>query len=68
MNVRRPRPAPSRPQATPAALSLRSSTAGWYAEWKARKSAAPSLATEPQAPPADDAAQALAKWLTGDGQ
>lgn len=65
MNVRRPRPTTSRPTTTPAALSLRSSTAGWYAEWKARKSAAPTSAAEPQTPPAGDAAEALAKWLTG---
>lgn len=66
MNVRRPRPATSRPQAAPAALSLRSSTAGWYAEWKARKSAQPTPAAEPQAPPVDDRAEALAKWLRGE--
>ncbi|MBN9518788.1 hypothetical protein J0H58_09750 [bacterium] len=67
MNVRRPRPATSRPTTTPAALALRSSTAGWYAEWKARKQA---TAAEPEqgAPPADDRAEALAKWLTGDGK
>ena len=56
----------SRPQTTPTALSLRSSTAGWYAEWKARKQAAPTPAAESQASPADDAAEALAKWLSGD--
>ena len=66
MNVRRPRPATSRPQATPAALSLRSSTAGWYAEWKARKTAAPSPAVEPQANQVDDGANAIAKWLRGE--
>ena len=67
MNVRRPRPATSRPQATPAALALGSSTAGWYAEWKARKQA---TAAEPEqgTPPADDAAEALAKWLTAGGE
>jgi hypothetical protein len=65
----RPRPATSRPQTTnPTSLALGSSTAGWYAEWKARKQAAPTPAAEPQAAPADDGAEALAKWLTGDGR
>ncbi len=64
MNVRRPRPATSRPQTNPTALALGSSTAGWYAEWKARKQAATTAAPGPQAPPADEAAEALAKWLT----
>jgi hypothetical protein len=68
MNVRH-RPSTSRPQATnPTILALRSSTANWFAEWKARKSAAPTPAAEPQAPPADDGAEALAKWLTGEGK
>jgi hypothetical protein len=67
MNVRRPCPATSRPQSSPTAFSLRSSNSGWYAEWKARKSAAPTPAAEPPAPPADDAAEALAKWLMGSG-
>ena len=67
MNVRRSRSAPPRPQtSSPASLSLRSSTAGWYAEWKARKDAAPAQPAESEAPPADDAAEALARWLTGD--
>ena len=68
MNVR-PRTTTSRPQTTsPTNLALGSSTAGWYAEWKARKQAAPAPEVEPQAPPANDAAEALAKWLTGDGK
>jgi hypothetical protein len=68
MNVRRSRSITPRPQTTnPTSLALRSSTAGWYAEWKARKQAATTSAPEPQAPPADGAAAALAKWLTGGG-
>ncbi len=67
MNAVRSRPAISRPQTTyPTSFALRSSTAGWYAEWKARKQAAPTPAAAPQAPPADDAAEALAKWLMDD--
>ncbi|MBN9518741.1 hypothetical protein J0H58_09515 [bacterium] len=65
MNVLRPRPATSRPQTNPTSLALRSSTAGWYAEWKARKQAAVAAQPEQGAPPADDRAEALAKWLTG---
>jgi hypothetical protein len=45
--------------------ALRSSTSKWFTEWKARKAAVPTPAAEPQAPPADDGAAALAKWLTG---
>ncbi|MBN9518875.1 hypothetical protein J0H58_10210 [bacterium] len=67
MNVRRPRPATPRPTTTPAALALRPSTAGWYAEWKARKQAT-AAAPEQAAPPADDGAEALARWLTTDGK
>ncbi len=65
MSVRRPRPATSRPQTNPTSLALGSSTAGWYAEWKARKQAAVAAQPEQVAPPADAAADALAKWLTG---
>ncbi len=68
MNVRRPRPATPRPQTTPTALALGSSTAGWYAEWKARKQAAVAAQPKRGTPPADDAADALARWLTGNGQ
>lgn len=72
MNARSSSSAPTRPHATsPATLALRSSTAGWFAEWKARKSA-PATAAAPQsaepapAPaPTDDAAAAVARWLTG---
>ncbi len=69
MNPRRSRSATPRPQTTnPTALVLGSSTAGWYAEWKARKQTATAPAPEPQAPPADDAAEALTKWLTAGGE
>jgi hypothetical protein len=44
---------------------LGSSTAGWYAEWKARKQAVVAAEPEQGSSPADDAAEALAKWLTG---
>ncbi|WP_202920787.1 hypothetical protein [Urbifossiella limnaea] len=46
-----------------------SSTAGWFAEWKARKaSAEPSPpADTPPAAAAADASDAVARWLTGDG-
>ncbi|HYH64876.1 MAG TPA: hypothetical protein VD866_09305 [Urbifossiella sp.] len=43
-----------------------SSTAGWFAEWKARK-ASPEPTPPAAAEPADDASQAVARWLTGDG-
>jgi hypothetical protein len=67
MNVRRSRSTTLRPQSTtPTSLAFRASTAGWYAEWKARKDAAPAQPAESEAPPADDAAEALARWLTGD--
>ncbi|MFO0798302.1 MAG: hypothetical protein U0804_12565 [Gemmataceae bacterium] len=66
MNVRHPRPATSRPLTTPTAFSLRSSTAGWYAEWKARKQGAVANQPEQGAAPADERAEALAKWLTSD--
>jgi hypothetical protein len=68
MNVRRSRSAPPRPQtSSPASLSLRSSTAGWYAEWKARKQAGAAPQSEPETPPpaADEASEALTRWLTG---
>ena len=68
MNVRRSRSTTPRPRTTnPTNLALRASTAGWYAEWKAKKNAAPAPANQPEAPPAD-AADALARWLTGDGK
>ncbi|HEX4613283.1 MAG TPA: hypothetical protein VH092_34165 [Urbifossiella sp.] len=61
MNGRRPRSTTPRPQtSSPANLALRSSTASWYAEWKARKQAAPA-----PTPLNNDAAEAVAKWLTG---
>ncbi|HEX4609742.1 MAG TPA: hypothetical protein VH092_16200 [Urbifossiella sp.] len=67
MNARRNPSVSSRPRPTsPSSLLLQSSTAGWFAEWKARKQAAPSSTNEPHAPPAEDAAEAVAKWLTGD--
>ncbi|HYH68450.1 MAG TPA: hypothetical protein VD866_27400 [Urbifossiella sp.] len=67
MNARRTSSVRPRSHSTPSPrLAFGSSTAGWYAEWKARKQGAPTPAAEPQAPPADDAAEALAKWLTGD--
>ena len=66
MNVRRSRSTSPRPQTTtPTSLAFRASTAGWYAEWKARKQAAVAAQPEQAAPPADDRADALAKWLTG---
>jgi hypothetical protein len=70
MNARRSRTVSPRPQTTtPTTLSLRSSTAGWYAEWKARKQAAPApAAAAPEATPADAAAEALARWLTADSE
>ncbi|MBN9516927.1 hypothetical protein J0H58_00180 [bacterium] len=68
MSVRRTRPATSRPQTNPTSLALGSSTAGWYAEWKARKQAAVAAEPEQVSSPADDAAEALAKWLTTDGK
>ncbi|MBN9523042.1 hypothetical protein J0H58_31770 [bacterium] len=64
MSVRRPRPATPRPQTNPTSLALGSSTAGWYAEWKARKQAAVAAQPEQGKPPANDRADALAKWLT----
>jgi hypothetical protein len=67
MNVRRSRSTTPRQQTTtPTSLAFRASTAGWYAEWKARKTAAPAQSAEPETPPVDDAAEALARWLTGD--
>jgi hypothetical protein len=69
MNTVRSRPATSRPQTTnPTNLALRSSTANWFAGWKARKTAAPTPAAASQPAPADDAAAALARWLTGDSK
>ncbi|HEX4610836.1 MAG TPA: hypothetical protein VH092_21785 [Urbifossiella sp.] len=69
MNVRRSRSATPRPQTTtPVNLALRPSTAGWYAAWKARKQAGPAPKTDAPARPADDASEAVARWLTGDGK
>jgi hypothetical protein len=68
MHTRRPRPVTPRSPSAPTTLALRSSTAGWYAEWKARKQTAVAAEPEQGAPPAEDAAGALAKWLTGDGK
>jgi hypothetical protein len=44
-----------------------SSTAGWFAEWKARKASAEPAPPAAPEPAADDASQAVARWLTGDG-
>lgn len=67
MNVRR-RTAASRPRtANPTTLALGSSTTGWYAGWKSRKQAAVAAAPAPGTAPAADAAEAVAKWLTGRG-
>jgi len=44
-----------------------SSTAGWFAEWKARKASAETTPPAAAEPAADDASQAVARWLTGDG-
>jgi hypothetical protein len=67
MNVRRPTPRP-RPQTTiPADLLSGSSTSGWYAAWKARKTAA-AATPEPEPTSEGDAPDALARWLTGDNK
>ena len=69
MNVRRPPSVPPRPKSSvPAGPAFAASTAGWYAEWKARKQSAPAAAPAPEAARPDDAAEALAKWLTGDAK
>ncbi len=68
MTVRRPRPATPRLRpATPAGPSFKTSTAGWYADWKARKAApaGPAPGRVESAPP-DATADALARWLTAD--
>ncbi|HEX4609013.1 MAG TPA: hypothetical protein VH092_12475 [Urbifossiella sp.] len=68
MNGRRSRPATPRPRTTgPSNLLLQTSTAGWYAAWKAQKTAAPVPTTEPETAPknSDDSAEAVARWLTG---
>jgi hypothetical protein len=59
-------PTLSHDQSTDLGHALGSSTSKWYAEWKQKKTAVRSAATAPQAPPADDAADGLAKWLSGD--
>jgi hypothetical protein len=49
---------------------LGTSTATWFAAWKAKKSASPDEALAPQdAPDADDdgQAEAVARWLLGSG-
>lgn len=42
-----------------------SSTADWYAQWKARQTADNSKAPSTTEPPKDEPADALAQWLTG---
>lgn len=65
MNDRRPPSVPPRPKkVAPAGPMFASSTAGWFAEWKARKASAEPAPPAP--PPADDASEAVARWLTGD--
>jgi hypothetical protein len=66
MNAR-PSTRPSRPQTNRPTGLLGSSTSGWYAAWKARKTAdAPAPPPEPEPPPEGDAPDALARWLAGD--
>ncbi|QDU19966.1 hypothetical protein ETAA1_19060 [Urbifossiella limnaea] len=70
MNERRsPSVSPRAKKPAPAGPMFASSTAGWFAEWKARKaSAEPSPpADTPPAAAAADASDAVARWLTGDG-
>ena len=68
MTARRsPRPL-TRPHTTNTSRLFESSTAGWYAAWKARQNTAPVEPTPPAASAPtqqDDPAEALAKWLTG---
>ena len=66
MNVRRTS-TPPRPQTTTPANLLGSSTSGWYAACKARKTAVPTT-PEPEPAAEDGAPDALARWLTGDNQ
>ncbi|MDB5312928.1 MAG: hypothetical protein JWO38_7130 [Gemmataceae bacterium] len=68
MTVRRFPPSSNPPQTTN--RLFKSSTAGWYAEWKSKRNApAPEPTTPSPSPEAveqeSDAAQALAEWLTG---
>lgn len=66
MNVSRPAPVSSRPQAPRPTNLLSASTAGWYARWKARKESTPVPAAEPARPPQGTAPDALTRWLAGD--
>lgn len=68
MNERRSPSVPPRPKKpAPAGPMFASSTAGWFAEWKARKASAEPAPPAAPEPAADDASQAVARWLTGDG-
>lgn len=71
MNGRRSPSTSPRPRRTtsPTSLALQSSTAGWYAEWKARRQAAvPVQPAEPQQDAPGGDAEALAQWLISGNQ
>jgi hypothetical protein len=67
-----PRSSSVSPRPRPATTNrlFQPSTAGWYAQWKARQQAAaaapePTPVAGPEVASPDDAAEALAQWLTG---